>query len=215
MLPDPHHDPSRARLEVCVDQVQTALDSSGLADRIEFCGRLDLDGVTPKWEELQRLQANCDLPIHVMIRPARGGCFVCNPEELDQMEGEIERARELGVQGLVFGALDESGELDEPALRRLCSRAQDLPVTFHRAFDLIANKPRALECLIEFGVARVLTTGGPPRAWEGRECLRQLVEQAAGRIIVMPGGGVRQDHVKELLSVTGAVEVHSSKALRL
>ncbi|RYY66101.1 MAG: copper homeostasis protein CutC, partial [Chitinophagaceae bacterium] len=40
--------------------------------------------------------------------------------------------------------------------------------------------------------------------------LAKLVSQANGRIIIMPGSGVRAENIKALAEKTGAVEFHSS-----
>ena len=76
-------------------------------------------------------------------------------------------------------------------------------------------RTEGIEALLELGVDRLLTTGGPPTAWEGRDVLRELVQAAGDQLVVMPGGGVRQDHVHALLEHTGAREVHSSQVLIL
>ena len=99
-------------------------------------------------------------------------------------------------------------------MRELVDRARPMSVTFHRAFDRVEDKAGALEELIELGIERVLTSGGPPTAWEGRAELARLVEQARGRIVVMPGGGVRAQHAAELLAATGVRELHGSVAFR-
>jgi len=88
-------------------------------------------------------------------------------------------------------------------------------VTFHRAFDRVRDPARALEDLIDLALDRVLTSGGAATAWEGRELLQALVEQARGRIVVMAGGGVRADHARALLEATGVDELHASVPFRL
>ncbi|MFT7671168.1 MAG: copper homeostasis protein [Planctomycetota bacterium] len=197
-------------LEVCVDSLGSARKAAVVAGRIEFCARLDLGGTTPDFDDLRELCSSCSLPVYAMIRP-RAGNFIYDDEELVQMEEHLELVKTNGAAGAVLGVADPAG-VRVKEVRRLLKASGDMPVTFHRAFDEIEDKERALEELIDLGIARVLTTGGPPTAWEGRESLRRLIEQAAGRITVMPGGGVRKEHVLELLRYTGAVEVHSSRA---
>lgn len=48
----------------------------------------------------------------------------------------------------------------------------------------------ALENVISLGCERVLTSGGENTALEGTPVIRKMVEQADGRIIVMPGEDV-------------------------
>lgn len=67
-----------------------------------------------------------------------------------------------------------------------------------------------MESLIELGITRILTSGQAATAWEGRELIRQLVEQADGRISILPGAGISVENVTDLIEFTGVSEVHSS-----
>ncbi|MFT7486449.1 MAG: copper homeostasis protein [Candidatus Paceibacteria bacterium] len=203
------------RLEVCIDSVPAALDAAARgADRLEYCARLDQDGLTPDTTELRAVLDAVSIPVFAMVRP-RPGNFVLQAGELEQMERDLDRVLDAGAQGIVLGALTERGTIDCTALERLLRAAGSTPVTFHRAFDGIAEPVESLEVLIELGVHRLLTSADGASAWEGRDLLAQLVKRAGDRCIVMPGGGVRQEHVAELILRTGATEVHSSKVLQL
>ena len=122
---------------------------------------------------------------------------------------DVEMARSLGASGIVVGALDSSAKVDLPKTRELVRAAKDLPVTFHRAFDLVGNLGEALDRLIEIGVARVLTSGGSNTAMEGAPRIAALIKQAAGRIGIIAGGGVRENNVREIITLSGAKEVHA------
>ena len=119
-------------------------------------------------------------------------------------------AREAGADGVVFGCLTPDGELDMPVMQRLMKAAEGMSVTFHRAFDYVARPAEVLEQLVELGVDRILTSGQQPSAPQGAELLSQLVKQAAGRIIIMPGCGVNESNIAELARKTGASEFHFS-----
>ena len=187
----------------------------GGADRLELCSSLDLDGLTPNDELVQRALAMPDaLPAFGMVRP-RPGDFVHDAAEQRAMLADVERLAGLGVQGIVTGVLTPDDRVDVEATARLVEAARPLPTTFHRAFDRVADPARALEQLVEIGVRRILTSGGAARAWEGRGVLRSLVELAGDRLIVMPGGGVRADHAAALVEATGAREIHSSTPFRV
>jgi copper homeostasis protein len=204
-----------ALLEVCVEGVDAAVAAAAAgADRRELCARLDLGGTTPAPTELAGVLERVTVPVHAMVRP-RGGDFVYTGEELARMRRELRELLAVGAHGLVLGVLESGGAIERGAMSSLLELAEGLPVTFHRAFDGIPEPRAALETLIELGVTRLLTSGGPARAWEGRAQLRELVEAAGERLLVMPGGGVRQDHVLPLLELTGAREVHSSVVLKL
>jgi len=207
--------PSRPLLEVCVDRVETALVAAAAgADRIEFCARLDLGGITPVMLELERVLDLLEVPVFAMVRP-RGGDFVYDARELRDLTEDLRAVRECGANGVVLGVLGADGRIARETVAALRAEAGDLPLTFHRAFDELARPLEGIEALLELGVDRLLTTGGPPTAWEGRDVLRELVQAAGDQLVVMPGGGVRQDHVHALLEHTGAREVHSSQVLIL
>jgi copper homeostasis protein len=125
------------------------------------------------------------------------------------MKKAMERLAVSGASGFVLGVLDGRNSIDPVALRELLKAAEGLPVTFHRAFDLLADPIRGLQTLLESGVARILTSGGPGTAWEGRSTLKKLVDSASGGLTVMAGGGVRAPHVAELIRKTGVREIHA------
>jgi copper homeostasis protein len=124
------------------------------------------------------------------------------------MRRDVVVARELGADGVVIGGLRPDGGVDRELVRTLVEAADDLPVTFHRAFDLTPDPAAALDSLAEAGVQRILTAGGASTAAEGATVLAELVRQAGSRIVVMAGGGVREENVRALVSVTGVREVH-------
>ena len=205
-------------LEVCCGSWQSAVAAvEGGAERIELCQALSLDGLTPSRGLLQRVRERFpSLKIHVLIR-AREGDFVYNEDEVAIMETDIRTAVEAGASAIVCGALTSEGEVDTAAMQRWIVAAQGLPITFHRAFDKVNNSQQALEQLISLGVKRVLTTGGllpngtvARTAEEGIPALRALIEQAAGRIIIMPGSGVKSINVQRIIKETGAQEIHGS-----
>jgi copper homeostasis protein len=122
---------------------------------------------------------------------------------------QIRGAADLGAAGIVAGALTDEGGIDRVAVEAILAASGPLPVTFHRAFDQVADQPAALEELIRMGVRRVLTSGGAPTAAEGADRIAALVQQAAGRIGVLAGGSVRAHNAAALIRSTGVVEIHS------
>jgi len=147
------------------------------------------------------------IPVFVMIR-ARGGGFVYSDAERDVMRRDVVAARELGADGVVIGGLRADGIVDLALVRSLIEAAQELPVTFHRAFDLTPSLADSLDSLADAGVQRVLSAGGASTAVDGATALAELVRQAGSRLVVMAGGGVREENVRTLVSVSGVREVH-------
>jgi copper homeostasis protein len=196
-------------IELAVESLAGAqAAAAGGADRLELAPDLAAGGLTPSGELTSRVLDGVDLTIFAMVRP-RAGDFNYSASEVAAMCETIERLRALGVHGVVAGALTDARQVDQRATATLVSAAAGLPFTFHRAFDRAVDQLAGLEQLIDLGVTRVLTSGGAPTALEGSARLRALVEQSAGRIAILAGGGVRESNVRDVLLLTGVSEVHT------
>lgn len=203
---------SHILLEVCVEDasgLQAAID--GGAERIELCSALSVGGLTPS-PGLMVLAGKADIPVYAMIRP-RPGDFVFDASDIAVMRVEIDAARAAGLAGVVLGASRPDGRLDKEALKQLVDHAQGLGLTLHRAFDLVPDFAEAVETAVALGFERILTSGGAKRAPDGIDRLAAIIEQASGRISIMPGSGVTLETVGELLSRLSVTEVHSSCSL--
>jgi copper homeostasis protein len=203
----------RILVEACVDSIDSALAAGrGGAHGIELCANLVEGGTTPSAGTLAVCRERLDIPIWVLIRP-RGGDFLYSAAEFTVMLEDIRRAKQAGAQGVVTGALSGDGEIDADRTRQLIDAARPLRVTFHRAFDVCRDPAAALETLIALGVDRVLTSGQAAAAPEGEQAIARLVRQAAGRITILPGGGITEDNVTALVRATGVTEVHLTGAV--
>lgn len=194
------------------DGVRIAIDEG--ADRIELCSALDATGgLTPSAglieaaAELGR-DAGLDGFVNVLVRP-RAGDFVYRRDELDLMLRDIRLLPGLGAGGIVIGALDSTGGINQSAVGSLAAAAEGLTVTFHRAIDVLRDPVRSLEALAEAGVQRILTSGGAQATVDGLDTLARLVQASAGRIEIMAGGGVRVPDIPALLAA-GVDAVHLS-----
>ncbi|WP_172453194.1 copper homeostasis protein CutC [Xanthomonas arboricola] len=197
-------------LEVAADSVGSALAAQeGGAMRVELCGGLDGGGLTPSFGTLAVVRERLQIPLYVLIRP-RVGDFVFDAAEVEVMRRDVEQCVRLGCDGVVLGALDPHGQVDIPTMRVLTAAAGSLGVTFHRAIDVSADPPRALEDAIALGCERVLTSGARASAMEGVDTIAALVQQAGDRISIMPGAGVSESNVLALRASTGAREFHAS-----
>lgn len=197
-------------IEVCVDNIESLLtaQASG-ANRIELCSALALGGLTANAGFVQKSLDLATIPIYAIIRP-RAGDFVYSEQEIDIMVSDIKFMKLLGVQGVVIGALTADGNIDEAALKRLMAASRDLGVTFHRAFDLCNDPQQALEILITAGCERILTSGQQAQALQGCDLIKDLVNQADGRISIMPGAGVNPANAVEIIKLTQVTELHLS-----
>jgi copper homeostasis protein len=196
-------------VEAAVETLNSALAAERAgADRIELCDNLSDGGTTPGAGLIATVAERSRLPVFVLIRPRAGG-FVYSDDEFETMVRDIGLAVRLGIAGIVTGALTPDGRVDAERTRSLVEAAAGLPVTFHRAIDSAVNLPAALEQVIEAGASRVLTSGGAATALEGVDLIATLVEQARERITVVAGGGIREHNVRDVISRTGAREVHA------
>ena len=196
-------------IEAAVDTLDSALSAERAgAGRVELCGSLHDAGTTPSGGLIAAVCGRLRIPVFVLIRP-RGGDFVYSDDEIALMRRDVELASSSGAVGFATGALDRDYGIDIDATKSLVAAAGNRPVTFHRAFDFTTDLFAALEQLIECGVKRVLTSGGARTALNGADTIAQLVEQARGRIIVVAGGGIRENNVREIIDRTGVTEVHA------
>ena len=197
------------KLEVCCGDLQSVRAAiEGGAHRVELCEALELDGLTPS-EAMMESAIGMGIPVQVLIR-VREGDFVYNKDEICKMRNDIRLARKLGAAGVVIGALMPDGSIDEEAIRCMMDEAEGLSVTFHRAFDVCREPEEALEKIISLGCHRLLTSGQATTAEQGIPMLKKLIEQADGRIIIMPGAGVNPQNASRILEETGAIEIHGS-----
>lgn len=197
-------------LEICAGSVESAIAArDGGAQRIELCAALEIGGITPSAGIIAEARKVEGLALNVIIRP-RGGDFLYNSYEAESMIYDIQLCKKLGADGVVIGALTADGDIDTALCRRLIDAADGMSVTFHRAFDMCRNPQQALEELIALGCDRVLTSGQATTAETGIPLLKELVEQAAGRILIMPGCGVNSRNAARILQETGATEIHAS-----
>ncbi len=200
--------------ELCAETLDACLAAHhGGAHRIELCSALSEGGLTPSHALISAVVQQRALPVHVLIRP-RGGPYVYSPDELAVMAEDISHIKTLGAAGVVLGVLRTDGSVDVEATRRLVDLAHPLEVTFHRAFDSAASLNEALEGVIETGCHRVLTSGGRRDALLGADVLAALVLQAAGRIDIAVGGGLRLNNAATLARVTNAMHFHGSLQTR-
>jgi len=179
------------------------------ADRIELCDNPAEGGTTPSVGFIQQARKMLHVDLYCMIR-ARGGDFVYTDDELEIMLTDINAAKGVGCDGVVFGSLNANGTINEEHLQKIIKAASPLPVTFHRAFDRVAEPIASIKILIDHGVTRVLTSGLQKTAWEGRDLIRQLIHEYGSQIIIMPGAGVRARNIATIIQYTGVREIHTS-----
>ena len=181
-------------IEICAPSYESALAAQrGGAARIELCSELDAGGVTPSFGLIQGVRAALTIAVHVLI------------------------------QGVVVGALTPDAKVDRTVAAEWLKEARrhGLSTTFHRAIDCADNILDALEEVASLGYDRVLTSGGCPTAWEGRETIALMQAMMVNHtgssrrpLIIMPGSGISPDNIRDLAMLTGVSELHLSATKR-
>ncbi len=195
-------------VEAAVDTFAGALSAQAAgAHRIELCGPLHDGGTTPSAGLIARCADELLVSVHVLIRP-RTGNFVYTEDETLIMSKDIAIAKELGVDGVVIGALTPEGDVDAGTMSELIAIASPMRIGFHRAFDQVRDQDEALELLVSLQVDHILTSGGAPTAMEGAGRIRQLVERAGDRIDIIAGGSVTKANAADLVKKTGVHTIH-------
>ena len=200
---------SRIVLEICVGSVDDAVAAiAGGADRLEVNSAVSLGGLTPSAGLFAEVRRRVNVPLVAMIRP-RPGAFSYSATDFEVMLRDAEGLLAARADGLAFGVLTDRGEIDRDRCLKLRDVCGGRAAVFHRAFDLTPEPFAALDCLIELGFRRVMTSGQAKSALAGAETIAALVRRAAGRIEVLPAGGINPDTVGEVLDRTGCHQIHA------
>lgn len=201
---------SSIHIETCANSVESALAAqAGGAARVELCSALVEGGITPSAAMIELARVRLHIGLHVLVRP-RGGDFCYDDTEFTVMKRDIAFCKQAGADGVVIGILHADGRVDTARTSELIAAARPMSVTFHRAFDMTVDAFRALDDVLALGVERLLTSGQRGSAVEGKELIAELVRRAGDRLIVMPGAGINEGNIRELIAATGAREYHLS-----
>lgn len=199
-------------VEICCDGLEAARVAVGAgADRIELCTDLARGGITPPHEILDEA-VTLGVPVNVLIRP-REGDFVYNDSEIHHILFNIAYCGNVGVNGVVIGALTDDGRVDIPLCKDIVdlARSYGLSITFHRAIDCTADIMEAMDDVLSLGVDRILTSGGAESAPEGKEIIKKMVKRAGNKAIILAGAGITPENATELIEYTGVKEIHGSR----
>jgi copper homeostasis protein len=176
--------------------------------RVELCENLGVGGTTPSYAFLSLARKQLHIKINALIRP-RSGDFLYSDLEYLIIQEDIEKAKQLGIDGVVCGILLANGDVDVQRTMALVELAKPMTFTFHRAFDFTNDPFKALEDVISTGADRILTSGQQPTAIDGLHLIWDLIKLAKGRIVIMPGSGVNAANIEYLIE-TGSTEFHMS-----
>lgn len=196
-------------LECCVDSVESALAAArGGATRLELCSSLITGGLSPSIALFREIRRNCNLPIHVLLRP-RFGDFLYTEYEFAVLLEEVRLFQIEGADGLVIGCLTPDGALDIPHMEKLIVQANGTRITLHRAFDMCSNPIEGLNAAKSLGIHTILTAGQQNACLTGKPLIEKLLQQADD-IEILIGGGVNATVIETFLKDTPACAFHMS-----
>lgn len=179
-------------------------------------------------EELDMMERDATTALSLGVDGIVFGCLLPrDPEAHARARAAAIAAHALPGEGTAEAAYDGGFELDIPSTERLCAlareeaarRGEPVDVTFHMAFDALDSEDQlpAIDALAPLGVTRVLTHGGPagtPIA-ANLDRLRELMDHAAGKLIILPGAGITWKNAGEVAEALGARELHGTKIVDL
>ncbi len=201
------------KIEVCIDNYNDALKAinSG-AHQLEVCSHLDLDGLTPDIELVEKLLSFADKELKVMIRP-RGGNFIYTSEEKMVMRQEVELFSDLGITHFVAGMLLQDNTIDIQGMQNLTENIES-EFTFHKAIDSVEHILDQLELLSAIEkVKYILTSGGEVTATEGKDVLKKMVDEYKSRFKIIPAGKITDENLTHIHAYIGAEYYHGRKIL--
>lgn len=222
---------ARPLLEIAVDSLRDAIAATEAgADRLELVAHLDRHGLTPDPSFIREVKAAVHIPLMAMLRPDTE-TPVADQRMVARLLNQAEDLLTAGADGIVFGVLTPHGHVDRDATAMLVQLAGARQTVFHRAFDLTQDPLATIDTLVDRGVTRILTSGLDSRATAAAlglvssssapglpppglairlKRIRAFVDAAAGRIEILPCGGVRSANARQFLDETAAVQLHSA-----
>lgn len=200
----------KAVLEVCAFHIDSCLIAEKCgAVRVELCDNPIEGGTTPSYGTIKLVREKISILLYPILRP-RSGNYFYSEEEFAILKDDIEICRQLGCDGISVGISKINSEIDTERLKRIVEWAGPMGVTCNRVFDSAPDAFKALEDIISCGCERILTSGQKSAAPDAADLLKQLINVAGDRIIIMPGAGVKSSNIAQLKKETGAKEFHSS-----
>ncbi|MEU8789872.1 copper homeostasis protein CutC [Streptomyces sp. NPDC048643] len=206
-----------ALLEVIALGVEDAVAAQdGGADRLELVTDMAADGLTPSVETFAGIRASVDISLRVMLRLSDG--FASGGEQgveaLVRAAGEL---RAAGADEFVLGFLDQHGGPDLGAVERVVAELDGCRWTFHRAIDRAGDRDALRKQLAGLaGLDGYLTAGSASGVDDGLSVLVAEAERCGEpgyEQRIMVGGGLRLDHVPQLLAA-GVDAFHIGGAAR-
>ena len=198
--------------EVCVDNIKDAMRAVDLgANRIEYCSKLNEEGLTPNVEDVKYLLKNINIPIRIMIRP-HSKSFNYSETDISVMLSDISTFKKIDIDGIVIGCLNKDDEIDLKKINLLTDKARPLKVIFHKAIDMTSDPLKSLKNLIKnSNVDGVLTSGGFKKAENGVKLLKKMLDICPINFELIIAGKITPENINKINQKLSAKFYHGKK----
>lgn len=198
--------------EVCVDNIKDAMRAVDLgANRIEYCSKLNEEGLTPNVEDVKYLLKNINIPIRIMIRP-HSKSFNYSETDISIMLRDISTFKKIDIDGIVIGCLNKDDEIDLKKINLLIEKARPLKVIFHKAIDITSDPLKSLKNLIKYSnINGVLTSGGFKKAEDGVKLLKKMLDICPINFELIIAGKITSENINKINQKLSAKFYHGKK----
>ena len=198
--------------EVCVDNIKDAMRAVDLgANRIEYCSKLNEEGLTPNVEDVKYLLKNINIPIRIMIRP-HSKSFNYSETDISEMLSDISTFKKIDIDGIVIGCLNKDDEIDLKKINLLVEKAKPLKVIFHKAIDITSDPLKSLKNLIKnSNIDGVLTSGGFKKAEDGVKLLKKMLDICPINFELIIAGKITSENINKINQKLSAKFYHGKK----
>ena len=198
--------------EVCVDNIKDAMRAVDLgANRIEYCSKLNEEGLTPNLEDVKYLLKNINIPLRIMIRP-HSKSFNYSEKDISIMLRDISTFKKIDIDGIVIGCLNKDDEIDLKKINLLIEKARPLKVIFHKAIDITSDPLKSLKNLIKYSnINGVLTSGGFKKAEDGIKLLKKMLDICPINFELIIAGKITSENINKINQKLSAKFYHGKK----
>ena len=198
--------------EVCVDNIKDAMRAVDLgANRIEYCSKLNEEGLTPHIEDVKYLLKNINIPLRIMIRP-HSKSFNYSETDISIMLRDISTFKKIDIDGIVIGCLNKDDEIDLKKINLLIEKARPLKVIFHKAIDITSDPLKSLKNLIKYSnINGVLTSGGFKKAEDGVKLLKKMLDICPINFELIIAGKITSENINKINQKLSAKFYHGKK----
>jgi len=198
--------------EVCVDNIKDAMRAVDLgANRIEYCSKLNEEGLTPNIDDVKYLLKNINIPLRIMIRP-HSKSFNYSETDISIMLRDISTFKKIDIDGIVIGCLNKDDEIDLKKINLFIEKARPLKVIFHKAIDITSDPLKSLKNLIKYSnINGVLTSGGFKKAEDGVKLLKKMLDICPINFELIIAGKITSENIHKINQKLSAKFYHGKK----